>query len=156
MLKKIFQIPTVAIYLAGLLALPLCHAEPRPLWEIGAGIAGISLPDYRGSDVTQTYVLPIPYFIYRGEILKADQNGLRGMLFDSDKLEINVSLNGTVPVDSEDNPARRGMADLKPTIELGPTVNVHLWQTSNQKMKLDFRAPVRTNITVESAPKQIG
>lgn len=155
MFNKTTQLPTVAICLAGLLAWP-CHAAPLPLWEIGVGAAALSLPDYRGSDVTQTYILPIPYLVYRGERLKADQDGLRGLLFDSDRLEINVSLNGTVPVDSEDNPARQGMADLKPTVELGPTLNLHLWQTPDRRMKLDLRAPVRTSITVEAEPRQIG
>ncbi len=142
--------------LAGLLALPYCQGEQLPLWEAGAGVAGLSLPNYRGSDVMQTYVLPVPYFIYRGEFLKADRNGVRTTIFGSDRVEVNVSLNGTLPVRSKDDPARSGMADLRPTVELGPTLNVNLWNSGSQKMKLDFRAPLRTAITVESSPRQIG
>lgn len=156
MKKKSGHIPTLAACLAGFLFSPVSRAEQLPLWEIGLGVAAISLPDYRGSDVTQTYVVPAPYFIYRGEFLKADRNGLRSMLFDSEKVEVNLSLNATLPVNSKDNQARRGMADLKPTVELGPTVSVNLWQSPDQKMKLDFRTPVRTGITVESSPRQIG
>jgi outer membrane protein len=153
---KAGSIRRIALALAGLLALPLSYGEQLPLWEAGAGVAGLSLPNYRGSNVMQTYVLPIPYFIYRGEFLKADRNGVRTTIFGNDRVEVNLSLNGTLPVRSKDDPARSGMADLRPTVELGPTLNVNLWKSDSRKMKLDFRAPVRTAITVESSPKQIG
>lgn len=134
----------------------MCHAESLPLWELGAGIGAISLYDYRGSDERQLYVLPVPYLVYRGEFLKADRNGLRGTLFRSDRVEVNLSANGTIPVNSKDNVARSGMADLRPTIELGPTVDIRLWNAVDRKIRLDLRAPVRTSITAESSPKQIG
>lgn len=153
---KVIQNARAAIALAGLLGLNLCHAEPLPLWEAGAGIGALSLPDYRGSDTTSTYVLPVPYFVYRGEFLKADREGVRGTLFESDKVEVNLSVNGTLSAKSEDNPARRGMSDLKPTVELGPTVNLKLWHSADRQAKLNFRAPVRTAITIESSPRQIG
>jgi outer membrane protein len=155
-MEKARSIRGIVLALAGLLALPLSYAEQLPLWEAGAGVAGLSLPNYRGSDVMQTYVLPIPYFIYRGEFLKADRNGVRTTIFGNDRVELNLSLNGTLPVRSKDDPARSGMADLRPTVELGPTLNVNLWKSDSRKMKLDFRAPVRTAITVESSPRQIG
>jgi outer membrane scaffolding protein for murein synthesis (MipA/OmpV family) len=148
-LKMIFS-------LAAMLALSVSHAEDRPLWELGAGVGTITLPDYRGSDESHTYVLPVPYFVYRGEHLKADRNGIRGMLYNSDFVDFNISVNGTIPVHSKDNAARRGMADLKPAIEVGPTANFTLWHAADEKMKVDFRMPLRTSITVESSPKNIG
>jgi outer membrane protein len=139
-----------------LLILSVCHAESLPRWEAGIGAAGIRLPDYRGSDETSAYLLPAPYFVYRGEYLKADRNGLRGTLFDSDRVEVSLSANATLPVNSKNNAARSGMDDLNPTIELGPTVSMNLWQSNDRRLKLDFRTPVRTSITLESSPKQIG
>jgi outer membrane scaffolding protein for murein synthesis (MipA/OmpV family) len=156
MLKPGIPFPSAAIFLAAWLAMPASLAASLPLWEAGAGVAVLRLPDYRGSDVSNLHVLPIPYLVYRGEFLKADRDGLRGLLFDSERLEVNVSLNGTLPTLSGDNPARRGMAELKPTVELGPTLDVHVWRSTDQRTRLDFRAPVRTGITVESGPKQIG
>jgi outer membrane protein len=97
-----------------------------------------------------------PISFIAGEFLKADREGVRSTLFESDKVEVNVSLNGTLPVKSKDNPARRGMSDLEPTLELGPTVNLKLWHSTDQKMRLNVRAPVRTAITIESSPRQIG
>ncbi|HJU72029.1 MAG TPA: MipA/OmpV family protein [Paucimonas sp.] len=142
--------------ISGLLPASASHAKPLPLWEIGAGLAAVNLPDYRGSDEADTYLLPIPYVVYRGEFIKADRNGVRSTLFENDRLEASLSINGTPPVKSRSNTARRGMADLKPTFEVGPTLNVHLWRSPSEKMALDFRAPVRTSITAQSSPKQIG
>jgi len=156
MLKSNTQNPTAAIFLAAWLLVPASHAASLPLWEAGAGVSVLRLPDYRGSAVSNVHVLPIPYLVYRGEFLKADRGGVHGLLFESDRLELNLSLNGTLPTSSGDNPARLGMAELKPTVELGPTADVHLWQSADRTIKLDFRAPVRTGITVESKPVQIG
>lgn len=132
------------------------HAEQRSLWEIGAGAGAINLPDYPGSDVRKTFLLPIPYVIYRGEYFRVDRDGLRSLFFESDRVELNLSLSLALGGKSNDNPIRRGMADLKPTAEAGPTVDLTLWQSPNEKIKLDFRIPVRAAITVESSPKPVG
>lgn len=155
MTKPVFSPSTLLLLLATCLSLS-AHAEDRPLWEIGAGVGAISLPDYRGSDESHTYVLPIPYFVYRGEHLKADRNGVRSMLYNSENVDLNFSLSGSVPVHSNDNVARRGMADLKPVIEVGPTANFTLWRASDAKAKLDLRTPLRASFTVQSSPKNIG
>jgi outer membrane protein len=155
-MRKRFAVPVVLMGLAGLTFSETSMAEPLPLWEVGAGVGVLTLPDYRGSDETSTYVLPIPYFVYRGERLKADRGSLRAELFESDRIEANLSLNATVPVHSKNNHARRGMPDLKPTVEVGGNVSLTLWNSTDSRMKLDFRAPLRTAITVESSPNQIG
>lgn len=155
-MKKRFAVSAALMGLAGLTFSETSMAEPLPLWEVGAGVGVIALPDYRGSDERSTYALPTPYFVYRGEYLKADQSGLRAKLFDNDRIEANLSLNATVPVRSRNNQARRGMPDLKPTVEVGGNVSFALWNSTDSRMKLDFRAPLRTAITVESSPKQIG
>lgn len=151
-----FAVMAVLMGLGGLAFSETSVAEPLPLWEIGAGVGVLALPDYRGSDETSTYALPTPYFVYRGKYLKADRSGLRAKLFDNDRIEANLSLNATVPVNSRNNHARRGMPDLKPTVEVGGNVSLALWNSTDSRMKLDFRAPLRTAVTVESSPKQIG
>ena len=131
-------------------------AKEEPLWEAGLGVGALAFPDYRGADEGSMYPVPMPYFVYRGEFLKADDNGVRGRLFNRDYAELSFSFNGTVPVDSEDNDARRGMPDLKPTIELGPSLDLHLWQSADHTVKLDLIAPLRAPITLESSPQSIG
>ena len=40
----------------------------EPLWELGVGVAGFRFDDYRGSDQSNTYLLPLPFFVYRGPL----------------------------------------------------------------------------------------
>lgn len=143
------------IGIACLAAGPAGAAE-KPLWELGAGLTALRFPDYRGSDRANDYVLPFPYFVYRGEFLKADKNGIRGTLFDSDRLELNISIGASLPVKSDDNPARSGMPNLKPTLEVGPSLDVNLWRTADRHYKLDLRLPVRTAFTAEGGMQDIG
>jgi outer membrane protein len=135
---------------------PAARAEEKPLWEAGLGIGALSFPDYRGSDESRVYPVPVPYFVYRGDIFKADREGVRGEIFDRRYLELSISLNATIPVDSEDNEARRGMPDLKPTIEMGPSLDVHLWRSSDERVELDLVMPLRVPVTLESSPQALG
>ena len=130
-------------------------AEERPLWELGLGIGGFALPDYRGSDQARGYVLPIPYAVYRGKFLKADRKGVRGELFESERLDLNISLAASLPVDSSENDARRGMPDLKPSLEIGPSLEIALWRGENDSL-LELRLPVRAAFTLESSPQGLG
>jgi MipA family protein len=140
---------------AVLLWAPASQGEEKPLWEFGFGAGAIAFPDYRGSDETRVYPVPVPYFVYRGPIFKADRDGVRGQLFDRKYVELSISVNGTIPVDSEDNAARRGMPDLKPTFEIGPSLEVHLWRSADERVKLDAVLPVRVPITIESSPQSL-
>lgn len=144
---------TLSVALA--LLAPALHAEEQPLWEFGLGVGAIEFPDYRGSDETQVYPVPVPYFVYRGPFLKADRDGIRGKLFDRQYVELNLSVSATIPVNSEENSARRGMPDLKPTLELGPSLEVHLWRSADNDTKLDLVMPLRLPVTMESSPRSL-
>lgn len=131
-------------------------AAEKPLWELGAGISALSLPDYRGSDQASLYGIPFPYLIYRGEFLKADRHGIRGTFFGTDRIELNLSVGASLPVNSDENPARQGMPDLQPAVELGPSLDLNLWRTSDRRTRLDLRLPVRTAVTVKEGMDDIG
>ncbi len=124
------------------------RARPLPLWEWGLGIGAVSFRDYRGSDTTHAYPVPVPYFVYRGRYLQADRNGLKTKLLHQDRVELNISLDATTPV--RNNAAREGMPQLRPTVEAGPALEVHLWRSDSEKAKLDVRLPVRAVSTVGS------
>lgn len=132
------------LLLAALAGVP-AHAEQLPLWELGIGAAGISFPDYRGSDRQRGYLLPVPVFVYRGEVFQADRERVRGLLFKTDRVELDLSINGSVPIKSDDNAVRLGMPDLDPTLELGPSLNVTLSQQPRSKLVL--RLPLRAVVT---------
>lgn len=131
-------------------------AEEMPLWEVGVGVGAVSFPDYRGSSRQRTHALPVPYLIYRGEFLKADRDGIRGVFFDSERVELNLSLAASLPVDSSGNGARRGMPDLKPTIEVGPSLEFNLWRSADQLARVDLRLPLRAAFTVHGGMKHVG
>jgi outer membrane protein len=141
---------------AALVAPLAAQAEEKPLWEAGLGVGAMVFPDYRGSDEVNAYPLPLPYFVYRGKFLKADREGLRGELFDERYLELSLSMNATIPVSSDDNDAREGMPNLRPTVEFGPSLDVHLWRSADSSVKLDLVMPLRLPITLESSPQTLG
>ena len=117
-------------------------AEEQPLWELGIGVAGFYQPDYRGSDENRFYVLPFPYPIYRGDFFRAEGSRLSGLLFKSDRLRFDISLSGSLPVNSDDNQAREGMDDLDFTGEIGPSVEWKIYEHSSQSLWL--KMPLRS------------
>lgn len=156
-LHRVATVPGLAGLLFGLGAAGLAHAaEDKPLWEAGIGVAAVSFPAYRGSDQSQAFVLPTPYFVYRGEFFKADRQGLRAELFDSDRVELTVSAALSPPASSEDIRVRAGMPDLRASFEVGPQLNLTLWQTPDKARMLKLLLPLRTGYTLERRPKNLG
>jgi outer membrane scaffolding protein for murein synthesis (MipA/OmpV family) len=155
---RIFSVKTGRYVLLAtvLLSSDFAMATDKPLWEIGAGVGGLSFPAYRGSDKVHNFLMPVPYFVYRGDFLKADREGIRGRLFDSEMIDLSLSLSASPPTKSDDIKARDGMPDLKTTLEFGPEINVSLWQNTAQSSRLKLRLPVRTAYTVESSPQSVG
>ncbi|HEV8110360.1 MAG TPA: MipA/OmpV family protein [Burkholderiales bacterium] len=133
----------LAALLASAALAPGARAELRPKWEAGAGATGLRLPDYRGSDETREYVFPLPYFVYRGQYMRFDREGLRGVLHESDRVEFDLSVAGSLPVKSDRNRARAGMPDLDPALEIGPKLNVTLWRDRPKEQRLDLRFALR-------------
>lgn len=118
------------LFLAGILMLWLSFADASgnstPKWEAGAGLGVLSLADYRGSKEYQAQILPVPYLIYRSRLLRVDREGVRGLLFSSDRVELNMSLDASISTHADDNPLRQGMPELDPTFEIGPSIDIRL------------------------------
>lgn len=114
----------------------------KPLLELGVMGGGGYFPDYPASDHSGLKGIVLPWFAYRGEIIRSDEKGLlRGRLIRSERFEFDVSLNGSFPTD--DNGARRGMPDLDWMGEVGPRLQITLAQRPDRKAKVDFELPVR-------------
>lgn len=139
-----------------LIAATSAHAQSEPLWELGGGATALRFPDYRGSEESRSYLLPVPWIVYRGEILRADREGVRAALFDSERVEFNVSINGSVPVQSDRNRAREGMEDLRALLEVGPAVNIRLWRSANKVADLELRVPARVALAFRGGLRDIG
>ena len=96
-------------------------------------------PAYRGSDKNSNWFLPVPYFAYHGDFFKADRHGIRGSFFDTDRVDLTVSVLLSPPSGSDDVPARAGMPDLKATFEIGPQVDITLWRRENRARFVKLR-----------------
>lgn len=122
------------------------RAAEEPLWELGVGVAPLTVPAYRGSEEQLGFVFPIPFVVYRGDRLKVDRSGARGLLWDSERVELDVSVDGAVPVESSDDSARAGMEELDPILELGPSLKIRLHESPEGRLELQL--PVRAAIGI--------
>lgn len=133
-------------------------AGAAPLWEVGAGVAALSLPDYRGADERHAYLLPFPYFVYRGDRLRVDRSGIVAELFDSDRVELDLSFAGNFALRSQGNQARAGMPRLHPMLEGGPELVLRLaGERDARGVRLDLRLAARGALAVGGGEiRQVG
>jgi len=120
--------------------------KTEPLWELGLGGAVVYLPHYPAAAQNQTQFLPLPFFVYRGKIFRSDEKGfLRGRIIKSEKIELDLSLSGSLPVDSDDNDARAGMEELDWLAEIGSRLQVNLLETGDRSRgaRVVFELPIR-------------
>lgn len=125
----------------------LARAEQQPLWEAGAGVGAVDFPKYRGSEERRVWVLPVPYFTYNGPFLKVTRQSARGLLYRTDRVEMDVSFGGSVP--SSTTAARAGMPNLDATFEVGPQLQYHVYYDAKKETNVDLRLPVRPAIATD-------
>lgn len=144
-----------ALALAGVQA---GHAETvgLPRWEVGISTVGLYAPDYRGADQMRTRGLVLPYVIYRGEVLRADRDGLRAEFLRSDRIEFNFSGGLGLPVNADRNLARRGMPEIDWVLEFGPAMNVKLATSDDGRHDLQLRLPVRAAFALDGGVDYVG
>lgn len=109
------------------------------------GVAPLTMPSYRGSQTQEFYLVPMPYVVYRGDFLRVDREGIRGLLYETPRLRLDLSADGAIPAASEEGNVREGMPDLDPVGEFGPSINYLLHKGKNIRMRL--RMPVRAVFT---------
>ena len=118
--------------------------EEKALWEFGFAGGGGLIPDYPASDESGLNGLAFPFFVYRGGILRVGEKGLaRGLVVKEEDLDIDFSVSGSFPADSDDNEARQGMPDLDLLGEIGPRIEwtfAHIDPNTRLKLKLPLRA----------------
>jgi outer membrane protein len=137
---------------SALAAMPAAMAAPAepgernlPLWEAGVAAAVFSTPAYPGASDRSNRFLPVPFILYRGRILRADQDGVGARLVDNDRVEFDVGFAGALPAHSRDVDARRGMPDLGTLLEFGPRVKVK-FADLGEAGRLRFELPLRAVI----------
>jgi len=127
--------------------------ETKPRWEVGAGAAAIQLEAYPASSETSEQALALPFFVYRGERLRMQQGGVQAVAVENRRYTLDLSLGAALNVDSEDVVLREGMPDLDFLFEIGPKLEVRLWQKSDEKtgvgQRLNVSAAVRAAFSTD-------
>ena len=120
-----------------------------PRWELGAFGLSVSQQAYPGADQQVQRQLLLPYFIYRGEILRADREttGLRA--FRQGAFELDLGASGALAVKGDRIEARRGLPGWGTLIELGPRLRWTLHQSADgDRWRLDL--PLRAVVDVQN------
>src|SRR5713226_9221439 len=126
------------------------QAEELPLWEVGIGLGGLDIPDYRGANERHGYLLPLPYVVYRGDKVTIDREGVRNKVLGLERAQLFLSANIGLPVNSGKNQARAGMPDLDPTFKIDPSLKIQVWEGQKKdqlSLNLPLRAAVATNLS---------
>ncbi len=125
--------------------------ENPPLIEFGVGLITLSMPDYPGAERSQTYTFPFPTVLYRGDILRADQEGgARARFIQHPDYELSFSGSLTFSSKSSENPARMGMPDLDGLGEFGPSLIWRIKKASKENLwKINLSIPLRYAVSTD-------
>ncbi|MFV2056228.1 MAG: MipA/OmpV family protein [Thiohalomonadales bacterium] len=148
---KILAVRLINVVVGGgifMAMLPLAQAEHRPLREWGIGITYVVAPIYRGAKPTRDYVIPIPFVRLRGEVLAADEDGMKGRIFKNNRLKLSISLGGSLPVSDDTDGARKGMPNLDLTFGVGPSLKYLLWKPRSNAQVIRLELPLRAVFSV--------
>ncbi|MGB7305881.1 MAG: MipA/OmpV family protein [Burkholderiaceae bacterium] len=97
----------------------------RPLWELGVGAVAVDQQAYPGSSAQVQRMLVLPYFIYRGEVLRAESGGVGLRAIRRPRYEVDVGFAGAFGSGSS-VPARIGMPSIGALGEVGPRLRIRL------------------------------
>lgn len=116
------------------------------VWDLGVGAGGFIYNLYPGSADTDSFVVPLPYFTYTSPVIEIDR-GITGFLYQSDSLEVDISADFALPVNSRKSGARQGMPNLDAVLQLGPSLE---WLLSDRRANVDARFELPLRIAVSS------
>ena len=142
---------------------PLAHAqsEPdveaanRPLWEVGVASFGVKSPAYPGAAQSVSRGLVLPWFVYRGPVLRAEGGTVGARLMKSQTVELDVGFGGALRASSNDVKVRQGMPDLGYQFELGPRARITLARPSADAI-VRLNLPLRGVFEANGGIKQRG
>jgi outer membrane scaffolding protein for murein synthesis (MipA/OmpV family) len=125
------------------------------LWEVGAVAVGVSQQDYPGSSERVQQALALPFFIYRGDVLRLDGGNAGLRAFKTPTWELDIGASGSLGSRTSDTVARKGMADLGTLVEFGPRLRWNISRpTPADQWRLDL--PLRGVFDLNSALAQRG
>lgn len=119
---------------------PPSDASALPRWEAGFAAGAGRVPDYPGADTSQLRGIVLPFFVYRGPVLRVDERGIRSRFLDTADWEFDLT--GTAAFNSRSNDLREGMPELDYMFGIGPQLVYKGWaaQGSGPTLHLKLRA----------------
>lgn len=130
-------------------------ANGLPLWEAGVFAGALTTPAYPASNQRNQRALVLPFLVYRGDVLRADRNGLGARMVHTDTFEFDVGFAGSLPASSNDIELRQGMPDLGTLIEFGPRVKMKLAEPAPGQ-RVTFELPLRAVLEFNGGAHQVG
>lgn len=121
-------------------------AKKLPLWELGLGLGGLHQPYYVGTKQQRNLIFPVPVPIYRGDVLKSDEAGVRALLLNNERAKLEMSLDFNLAVDSDDVDLRAGMPDIDSRLQIGPALELKLAESDQDQWQLNL--PIRANFGI--------
>lgn len=111
----------------------------KPKWELGIGAAVGTEPDYPASDRYRIRPIGFPYFIYRGNFFRSDENGPRVRAQIEPNVELTVSGNASFGSHAEGSGPRANMPKLDYLFEMGPNLRITALRLSpNDSIRVDL------------------
>jgi outer membrane protein len=130
--------------------------EDSASWSLGIGVAAGAYPHYPGATQSEAVIAPFPFPEYHSDRVDLDRNGLAANLFQTDRLELDFSMNGAFPVSANDNTLRADMADLELMLEFGPELQITLATWDNATLRFDVPVRGAFEVTTSQLPEYIG
>lgn len=100
-------------------------AAARPLWEFGLGAVLVRQLAYPGSDVRVSRRLAVPYFLYRGKVLRAENGSFGVRAVRRPRYELDLGFAAAFGSGSS-VPVRDGMPAIGSLGEVGPRLRIRL------------------------------
>lgn len=134
----------LALGTAILLTVSVAQAQEAsaPLWEIGLIGGFAATPTYPAANERTQRAMALPFLIYRGEVLRADRDGLNARVLRNSDLELDIGFSASLPSRASDSVVRQGMADIGTLLELGPRLKWTFARPSSDS-RMQLQLPLR-------------
>jgi hypothetical protein len=118
----------------------------QPRWELGAFGLGTSQQAYPGADGQISRLTVLPFFLYRGEVLRVDQGTAGVRALHTDRWDLDIGFAGSFGARASEVPARQGMTEIGTMVEFGPRLKWRItpagetWVGGRLRLDLPLRA----------------
>lgn len=109
---------------------PADGRPPQPLWEAGIAAFGARSPAYPGAKQRTSNAIALPFVLYRGRVLRAEQGTVGVRAAKTERMELDIGFAGSFGSAASDNDARRGLPNIGTLVEFGPRMRWRLGPAS--------------------------